>query len=202
MAQQRNRNSPVPHLQRNTRHRLTRTAVCVVGICAVPALAAADTPPEPPKDRNCFYQLLEDTGAKIDCEHAAWLTDDEKADLAKITHDFLRDARCTIKIVIERAKVDAALAASDITFESPPQPMTCVLTTKGGDTTVTGTFAPKVVFKDGTAMSATPGLANVTGVNSYLAWPVVYYVNNAERISEPMIMMINAYRARRGEMKK
>ena len=162
----------------------------------------AEAPAEPAPGPNCFYQLLEDTGPQIDCEHAAWLTDDEKADLKKLTRDYLHDARCTIAIRIERAKVDAALVGSDLTFESPPQPMTCILTTRSGDMTITGTFAPKVVFKDGIATSATPGLANITGVNSYLAWPVVHYINNASRIGEPMVMMINAYRARRGEMQK
>ena len=164
--------------------------------------ALADAPTEPPKERNCFYQLLEDTSPQIDCEHPAWLTDDEKADLKKLTRDYLHDARCTIKIVIERAKIDTALVASDATFESPPQPMTCVLTTKGGETTITGTFAPKVIFKDGIAIQATPGLANIGGINAYLAWPVVHYINNAQRIGEPMKLMINAYRARRGEAKK
>ncbi len=164
--------------------------------------AYAAGPSEPPHERNCFYQLLEDTGPHIDCEHAAWLTEDERSDLKQLTRAYLLDARCTIKIAIERAKVEAALAGSDLTFESPPQPMTCLITTSSGDMTITGTFAPKVVFKDGIAIRATPGLADITGVNSYLAWPVVHYINNAERIGNPMKLMINAYRARRGAAAK
>jgi hypothetical protein len=35
-------------------------------------------------------------------------------------------------------------------------------------------------------------------VNTYLAWPVVHYINHADRIGKPMALMINAYRARRG----
>lgn len=166
------------------------------------SVALAGARVEPPRERNCFYQLLEDTGPQIDCEHPAWMTEDEKADLKKLTRGYLLDASCTIKIAIERAKVDAALVGSDLTFESPPQPMTCVLMTSSGEMTITGTFAPKVVFKDGIAISATPGLADITGVNSYLAWPVVHYVNNAERIANPMKLMINAYRARRGGIAK
>jgi hypothetical protein len=166
------------------------------------SVARAGAHVEPPRERNCFYQLLEDTGPKIDCEHPAWMTEEEKADLKKLTRGYLLDASCKIKIAIERAKVDAALVGSDLTFESPPQPMTCVLMTSSGEVTIAGTFAPKVVFKDGIAISATPGLANITGVNAYLAWPVVHYVNNAERIGNPMKLMINAYRARRGEIKK
>ena len=184
---------------------LSAPGLCLLALVllfARPISARAGTPVEPPKERNCFYQLLEDTGPLIGCEHPAWLTDEEKADLKKLTRDYLHDARCNIAIRIERAKVDAALVGSDLTFESPPQPMTCVLTTSSGEMTISGTFAPKVVFKDGIAIQATPGLANITGVNTYLAWPVVHYINNAARIGQPMLMMINAYRARRGEISK
>lgn len=181
-----------------TRFRLS-IAVALISAVVVPSRASAA---EPPRERNCFYQLLEDTGPQIDCEHPAWLTEEEKADLKKLTREYLLDARCNIKIAIERAKVDAALVGSDLTFTSPPQPMTCVLTTSSGEMTIAGTFAPQVTFKDGIAIKATPGLANITGVNTYLAWPVVHYINNASRIGEPMKMMINAYRARRGEIKK
>ena len=176
-------------------------ALGLIALTGAPA-AQAGGAAEPPRERNCFYQLLEDTGPQIDCEHPAWLTDDEKADLKKLTREYLLDAHCKIAIRIERATVDAALVGSDVTFESPEQPMTCVLATSSGEVTISGTFAPKVVFKDGLAISATPGLANITGVNSYLAWPVVHYINNAERISNPMKLMINAYRARRGELSK
>ena len=174
----------------------------LVLIPAATASFAGAPPAEPPRERNCFYQLLEDTGPQIDCEHPAWLTEEEKTDLKKLTREYLLDARCKIKIAIERAKVDAALVGSDLTFESPPQPMTCVLTTSSGEMTISGTFSPKVTFKDGIAVTATPGLANITGINKYLAWPVVHYINNASRIGEPMKLMINAYRARRGENKK
>jgi len=174
----------------------------LIAFSIVMPAAAAGPRAEPPLERNCFYQLLEATGAKIDCEHPAWLTEEEKADLTKLTRGYLLDASCTIKIAIERAKVDAALVGSDLTFESPPQPMTCVLMTSSGEMTIGGTFAPKVVFKDGTAIQATPGLAGITGINTYLAWPVVHYINNAERIGNPMKLMINAYRARRGALAK
>lgn len=162
-------------------------------------LAEPPAPSEPPPEKNCFHQLLEGDGAMIDCEHKAWMTAEEKADVSKLTRGYLLDARCAIAIKIERDKVDDAIAASDLTFESPAQPMTCELATSSGPMTIKGTFAPKVVFKDGQAISATPGLANIEGVNSYLAWPVVHYINNAERIGGPMKLMINAYRARRGE---
>ena len=58
-----------------------------------------------------------------------------------------------------------------------------------------GTFAPQATFKDGIAVTATPGLANVEGVNRYLAWPVVQYVNYAPGIRREMAAIIDVYRA-------
>jgi hypothetical protein len=162
----------------------------------------AGPPKDIPLERNCLWQLLESSGPQIDCEHAAWMTDDERADLRKLTRDYFQDASCLITVKIERKLVDAAIAGSDLVFESPPQPVTCEITTSQGKFPITATFAPHVVFKGGFAVEATPGLANVTGVNAYLAWPVVHYINHADRITKTMLLMINAYRANRGKMQR
>ena len=92
--------------------------------------------------------------------------------------------------------VDEAMVASDRVFDAPPQPVTCELQTSGGPMKVGGTFAPHVVFKEGFAVDASPGLANITGVNSYLAMPIVAYVNRAASIKSEMSAIINALRAR------
>ncbi len=78
-------------------------------------------------------------------------------------------------------------------FAAPPQPVRCELETSDKPITIEATFAPRVVIKDGVAVDATPGLANVTGVNSYLAWPVVEYVNRSATVRDEMLKMINAY---------
>ena len=153
-----------------------------------------------PTEQQCLWQLAESADEAIDCVHTAWLTEEEKSDLNTLTRGYLKDASCLITVKIDRAKVDAALAASDLVFESPPQPMTCEITSSRGRFTIKGTFSPRVVFRDGFAIEATPGLANIEGVNSYLAWPVVHYINYAERITKTMLLMINTYRANRGSI--
>ncbi len=153
-----------------------------------------------PTEQQCMWQLAQAADDEIDCMHPAWLTEDEKSDLKTLTRGYLRDASCLITVKIDRAKVDAALVASDLVFESPPQPVTCEIATSRGPFTITATFSPRVVFKDGFAIEATPGLANIKGVNSYLAWPVVHYINYADRITKTMLLMINAYRANRGSI--
>ena len=158
---------------------------------SVPARAAD---PRHTTQRNCFTELAHGHSETFICDYPAWLTDEEKADLKKITRDYLQDASCRVSIKIDRKLVMQALAASDLVFDSPPQPVQCEIWTKDSMFPISGTFAPKVVFKDGAAVEASPGLGNVTGVSKYLAWPVIQYVNRAPSIRAEMLKMINDYR--------
>lgn len=186
-----------------TRGAMTARLPLALVLCAAAGLAPAvlaAPPAELPLERNCFFQLLKSKSDVIDCEHPAWLTPEEKADLEGVTRGLVKDARCNVAVRIERRLVDSALAEAEHVFEAPPQPVACEITTRSGATPITATFAPRVVFKGGLAVEASPGLANVKGVNPYLAWPVVHYVNNAPRIRSGMLLMINAFKARRSEI--
>lgn len=170
------------------------------GLCLMLAAAQAQAAPavNVPREQQCLGQLIEGTDPEIDCLHVAWFTPEEQADIKKLTRGYLENAVCRVTVKIARKEIDAALAAADYVFQSPPQPVICDLATSRGAFAITATFAPRVVFKGGVAVEATPGLADVKGVNSYLAWPVVHYVNYAQRISSPMLLIINAYKTHRG----
>lgn len=158
-------------------------------------VTAADTPkPAAGIEQDCLWQLMKGKGDEIACAHRAWLTDTERDDLRRVTRQLLQDATCTVSIRIERALVEAAVAAAgDHVFQSPPQPVACEITTRKSVFPISATFAPRVVFKAGVAVEATPGLADVEGVSRYLAWPVVKYVNWAPHIRTTMLQIINAY---------
>jgi hypothetical protein len=172
--------------------RAARLIATLLGLTPLAAVAGPD------QGASCFAALGRSGAANLECQHKAWLTPQEQADLTKLTRGYVKDARCTVTISVPRSDIDAAIAASDIRFQSKPQPVTCEIDTSGGPLPIQATFAPHVVFKDGFAVSASPGLANVTGVNSYLAWPVVEYVNRSATIGDEMVRMINAYRGRIG----
>ena len=123
------------------------------------------------------------------------MTEQERADLNRLTRGYLVNARCTVAVDMDRRLIDEALAKSDHVFKAPPQPVTCQIETSSGPLQIAGTFAPNVVIKNGVATDATPGLANITGVNSYLAMPVVAYVNHAPGIKSEMAAMINEFRS-------
>ena len=116
--------------------------------------------------------------------------------MRRLTRERLKDASCRVTVRVSRDLVQPALTEPNHVFNAPPQPVVCTITTRDSTFDVTGTFAPHVTFKDGIAVTATPGLANVKGVNSYLAWPVVQYVNYSPGIRREMISIINVYRAR------
>lgn len=183
--------------QQNTAARLTCAATLALLTLAPHLASAANKAPKAPNGpQSCFAAIGRSGDQQLNCTHQTWMTPQEQADVRRLTRNYVLDAKCTVTISIPRAEVEAALAASDRVFASPPQPVTCEIITSGGPMPIAATFAPNVVFKDGFAITATPGMANVTGVNSYLAWPVVEYVNRSPTIGDEMVRMINAYRAK------
>ena len=115
--------------------------------------------------------------------------------MRRLTRERLQDASCRVSVRISRDLVQPSLTEANHVFNAPPQPVVCTIMTRDGTFDVTGTFAPQVMFKDGVAVTASPGLANVEGVSRYLAWPVVQYVNHAPGIRREILSVINAYRA-------
>lgn len=144
---------------------------------------------------DCFAELENGTGEEIVCAWPVSLSETERNDLKKASRAYLENVSCQVEIKIKRAMVDAALTAADLVFEAPPQPVACDLTTYKGVTKITATFAPRVVFKGGSAIEGTPGLGNVTGVSKVLSWPVVQFVNRWPSVKRDMVKIVNAYRA-------
>lgn len=180
-------------------HRRIAAALGAAGLL-VPAVAAFPVAAKPPAaglaPQNCLHELATGRGPEIVCQYPAWLADQERNDLRRITREMLQDARCMVSIRIDRRVVEEALRQPDHVFVAPAQPVTCEIVTKDSSFPITGTFAPKVVFKAGRAVEGSPNLANVQGVNRYLAWPVVQYVNSSSYIRGEMLRMINLYRDR------
>ena len=181
------------------------TAVSLFCMCALCELSseALGTPEMAPakgettassKPIDCFSLLRQRAGVRFSCQHRAWLSEQERADLTRVSRGMLLDARCIVAVDLDRRLIEEGLVASDRTLDLPPQPVRCELQTSRGPMMIGGTFAPHVVFKEGFAIDASPGLANITGVNSYLAWPVVAYVNSSTHIRSEMAAMINEFR--------
>ena len=169
------------------------SALLLASLGAWEAVSHAATPNGGDVKNNCFWELARGQGADLICQYPAWLADKERDEMRRLTRDTLKDARCTVSIKIARSLLKRALTETNMTFEAPPQSVACEVTTGETAIPVEATFSPRVVIKGGVAITATPGLANVTGVNDYLAWPVVEYVNRSATVRTEMLKMINAY---------
>ncbi len=146
---------------------------------------------------DCFADLQSGTTPDIVCEFPLKPSPAERAEMEKQTAGYLKDASCVVSITIARALVSAAIETPDYQFAAPAQPVACKITMPGkaGDqfVNVTSTFAPKVGFKDGQAVQATPGLGEVKGVSRILSWPAVAYINRAGFLRTGMIKVVNAW---------
>jgi hypothetical protein len=158
--------------------------------CAIPAHAqtAAD----------CFELFTNGKGPEIVCNFPTRMTEKERDEVRSITRGVLTDATCVVAIKIERQLIDQALTAGDLVFTAPPQPVQCDLITAKNTMKITGTFAPKITFKDGQAVDATPGLADVKGVTRVISLPVELWVNKGSTVREGMIKVVNAYKQQYG----
>ena len=159
--------------------------------------SAAATPTAEELDADCWRQFMDLRTPEISCAFPAVMEQVDRESIQKLTRQLFKDARCQITIRLERALVEAAVRSPEMTFVAPPQPVACVIVSSQGTLPVAFTFAPRIDIRGGTAVQATPGMGNVTGVNSWLAWPVVAYVNASGSIQDVMLRVVNAYLSRR-----
>lgn len=165
-------------------------AAAMLPVMPVPAQAKA------PTQRACLAELMRGQGSEIACEYPVWMTDAERAEMRGWTADLMHDATCVVSVRISRELVVGALRRADSVFLAPPQPVTCTVTTAKAPLTISGSFAPRVVFRGGRAVEASPGLADVRGVPAALAWPIVGFVNSSSLIGNGLIDAVNSFLSR------
>jgi hypothetical protein len=161
-----------------------------------PVLAGPTRSPDQ-MEADCWHQFMDSDSKEIACAFPTIMDPADRESIAKLTRQVFKDARCEVAIRIERALVDAAVTTPDTTFVAPPQPVTCEVVTSRGTLPIAFTFAPKIEIKAGKATKASPGMGDVTGINSWLAWPVVAYVNRAGSIQDVMLRVVNAFLERK-----
>lgn len=144
---------------------------------------------------DCLAELDNRSKPEIACSFPIRLSEEEQAELEKGSRGYVKNVSCTMTIRIDRREVDTAIAATDHVFQSPEHPVSCTVTTHKSTFDVTGTFAPRVVFKNDAAVEATPGLGNIKGVSRVISWPVVQFVNRWPSIRKGLLQAVNAYRA-------
>ncbi len=158
---------------------------------AAPASAAEEA--ENRIERDCFWQLTEGRADTIDCDFPVRMTPIELKKVRELTRGVLIDAHCNMVVSIARRLVTEAIDTPDHIFEPPPQPVNCTIETTKRAFPIAFSFRPRVIFKDGRAIEATPGMAAPTRATRVLSWPVRKWVNTSDEIEDAMIRIINAY---------
>jgi len=149
----------------------------------------ADTPIE----RDCFWQLTKGNNDRIKCDFPVRMTPTELKKVTELTRGVLKDAECNMVVDIDRKLVHDAMYTPDHIFEPPPQPVTCNIVTTKKEFSLDFHFTPKVTFKDGTAITATPGMGASTRATRVISWPVRKWVNTSDEIEDAMVRIVNAY---------
>ena len=144
-------------------------------------------------ERDCFWQLTRGNGKKIKCDFPVRMTPVELKKVQDLTRGVLLDAHCNMVVDIERRLINEAVTTPDHVFEPPAQPVTCAIITRKKNFPIEFTFRPRVIFKDGKAVQATPGMGAVTRATRVISWPVRQWVNTSDEIEDAMIRIINAY---------
>lgn len=170
------------------------TLFALPAAAAQPKTDAGATATKMAAPKDCFEELETGTSAEFVCTYPVGLAEQERADLKRITREYLQDVTCSVSVRIDRGLVERAVQDVDFVFQSPEQPVTCDVKTSKSNVHITATFAPRVVFKGGKAVEGTPGLENIQGVTRILSWPVKQYVNRAPHVRNTMVQIINAYR--------
>jgi hypothetical protein len=176
---------------------MTRMIPTLTTIALLALVLPANAAKPGPGALDCFADLMRGKSETIVCEFPLQPSAQERAELEKQSRGYVKNARCTVSIQISRAAVMAAVHSTDYVFEAPAQPVTCEVTALWRETEsvmpISAAFAPKVTIKDGRAIDATPGLADVKGVPRALSWPVETWVNSGIGIKSNMLQVINAW---------
>jgi len=126
----------------------------------------------PPAVTNCVDQFRGGTAEWIECDGAFEPDAAGRADLSRMTLDFVTDARCGGKLRVRRKEVVDALTAGGV-VELPPQDVLCIFETNADTRTpVTVTLAPKVSFQGGKVTDVSPQIRKITDFPDLLTMPL------------------------------
>jgi hypothetical protein len=176
-----------------TKLRVLCATVVAAGLTWLSHPATAASPAAGAAPANCLNQIASGSSPEVICSFPTALGERERAELRRMTGDLFVDARCLVHVRIERRQIAAVLIKPDHVFQASPQQVTCELISSSERLPVRATFAPRIVIRDGRAVDAHPGMADLTGINELVADPVLQYINQSETIRRQMVGMVNMY---------
>ena len=176
-------------------------AVVGAGILGGAALALEEAKDEKDKLKACEVSLCQVVTKKgppsgdFTCQLSkTWAKDKIKEGSAsgKVSWVF-GDARCSVDLKLERAAMVGALGAGETTLQFPEHTVNCEIEREKELTPVKLKLAPKIVFKDGRAVTAWVNLKDVDGPSTMkgLAFTVAKLEDGLGIFHKSLIKAIN-----------
>jgi hypothetical protein len=112
----------------------------------------------PQKEKDCLWQILHSDQDPIECAFPLRPSGPDLEQMREISRNILKDAFCNVEVKLVRRFFDDAVKLKDHSIKVPPQPVHCQVETDKETYPISFHFAPEVQFKDGVAVTATPGM--------------------------------------------
>jgi hypothetical protein len=121
---------------------------------------------------NCVEQLRGATSEWIECDGAFEPDAAGRADLSRMTFDFVTDAKCGGKLRVRRKELVDARTDGRV-LELAPQDVLCVFATNTDPLPpVKVTLAPKVSFRGGKVIDVSPQILKISDLPDLLVMPL------------------------------
>jgi hypothetical protein len=121
---------------------------------------------------NCVEQLRKGISEWIECDGGFQPDAAGRADLSKMTLNFVTDAKCGGKLRVRRKEFTDARASGGV-LELPPQDVLCIFFTSTEKLPpVTVTLAPKLTFRGGKVLDVSPQILKISDLPDFLVMPL------------------------------
>jgi len=121
---------------------------------------------------NCVEQLRKSISEWIECDGAFQPDAAGRADLSKMTLNFVVDAKCGGKLRVRRKEFNDARTAGGV-LELPPQDVLCIFFTSTEKLPpVNVTLAPKLTFRGGKVLDVSPQILKISDLPDFLVAPL------------------------------
>jgi len=147
----------------------------LAGLAAISGTRAAQAEAAPAgttSENPCVEQFRSGRSAWVECYGAFETDSSAQEELANLTFELIKGARCSGTMRVRRAALTKAVTDNGV-LELDPQDILCVLATSmDASPEVVITLAPKITFRDKRALDVSPRLLRISSLPEFLTAPL------------------------------
>ena len=144
----------------------------LAAISGTRAVQAEAAPAGTTSENPCVEQFRSGRSAWVECYGAFETDSSAQEELANLTFELIKGARCSGTMRVRRAALTKAVTDNGV-LELDPQDILCVLATSmDASPEVVITLAPKITFRDKRAVDISPRLLRISSLPEFLIAPL------------------------------